>query len=159
MLDIVDEMIVPHEKELPDADRKHSGRGDCNLRKAVAEQQTWIDKTLVPNAKGDFRIGRKLFDEQLQFALDSTLSREEIRKRAEAEIVSTRAKMYDIARGVLAGKAGAPPTPEHPTDEQQQAAIKFALDLAADDRPARDQVSPPRRNSSPRLRPSCARTT
>ena len=140
VLDIVDDMLAPHEKELNDADRKHFDAALANLRKAVAEQQTWLDKTLVPNAKGDFRIGRKLFDEKLAFALDSTLSREEIRKRAEAEIVRTRERMYDIARGVLAGKPDAPATPEHPTPDQQQAAIKFALDLAADDRPARDQV-------------------
>jgi len=140
VLSIVDEMMVPHEKELPDADRQRFDAAVANLRKAVADQQTWLDKTLVPNAKGDFRIGRKLFDEKLAFALDSPLSRAEIRQRAEAEIVRVRAQMYGIAREALAGKASAPPTPEHPTPDQQQAAIKFALDLAADDRPARDQV-------------------
>ena len=140
VLDIVDQMIVPHEKELPDADRVRLDAAIANLRKVVADQQSWLDKTLVPNAKGDFRIGKKLFDEKLIFALDSTLSRAEIRKRAEAEIVRVRAQMYEIARGVLAGKAGAPPTPDKPTDAQQQAAIKAALDLAADDRPARDKV-------------------
>jgi uncharacterized protein (DUF885 family) len=140
VLDIVDGMLVPHEKELPDADRARFDAAVVNLRKAVDEQQQWLDKTLVPNAKGDFRIGQKLFDEKLAFALDSTLSREEIRKRAEAEIVRTRVQMYAIARGVLAGKPGAPATPKHPTPDQQQAAIKAALDLAANDRPARDAV-------------------
>ena len=140
VLSIVDDMLMPHAKELNDADRKRFDAAAANLRKAVAEQQTWLDKTLVPNAKGDFRIGRKLFDEKLAFALDSTLSRAEIRKRAEAEIVRVRAQMYAIAKEALAGKAGAPPTPDKPTDAQQQAAIKAALDLAADDRPARDQV-------------------
>ena len=50
----------------------------AGLRKAVAEHQTWLDKTLVPNAKGDFRIGQTLYDEKLQFALNSSLSRAEI---------------------------------------------------------------------------------
>ena len=57
----------------------------AGLRKAVAEQQAWLDKTLVPNAKGDFRIGAKLYDQKLQFALTSSLSRAEIKQRAEAE--------------------------------------------------------------------------
>jgi len=140
VLSIVDEMMVPHAKELGDADRKRFDMAVANLRKAVAEQQTWLDKTLVPNAKGDFRIGKKLFDEKLAFALDSPLSRAEIRQRAEAEIVRVREQMYGIAREALAGKVGAPPTPDHPNADQQQAAIKFALDLAADDRPARDEV-------------------
>ncbi|HEY2345057.1 MAG TPA: DUF885 domain-containing protein [Xanthomonadaceae bacterium] len=139
-LEIVDSMILPNAKELPEADRKRLETAAANLRKAVAEQKDWIDKTLVPNAKGDFRIGQKLFDEKLRFALDSTLSRQEIRKRAEAEIARTRAQMYDIAREALAGRTGAPPTPANPTPDQQQAAIKFALDLAAAERPARDKV-------------------
>ena len=140
VMEVVDSMILPQAKQLPDADRVRLEAAATNLRKAVADQQVWIDKALVPNAKGDFRIGKKLFDEKLGFALDSTLSRADIRQRAEAEIVHIRAQMYDVAREALAGKAGAPPTPDHPTAEQQQAAIKAALDLAAEDRPARDQV-------------------
>ncbi len=139
-LDVVDSMIVPEEKNLPAADRARLDAAIANLRKAVAEQQDWLDHTLKPNAKGDFRIGKELFDEQLHFALDSSLSRQEIRKRAEAEIVRTREEMYEIARGVLKDKPGAPATPEHPSPDQQQAAIKFALDLAAADRPERDKV-------------------
>jgi len=48
--------------------------------------------------------------------------------------------MYDVARKALAGRAGAPPTPEQPTPAEQQAAIRAALDLAAADRPARDKL-------------------
>ncbi len=140
VMDLVDSMILPHAKELPDADRARLETAAANLRKAVADQQIWLDKTLVPNAKGDFRIGKKLYDEKLAFALDSPLTRAEIRKRAEAEIVRTRAQMYEIARGVLKDKSGAPPTPEHPTPDQLQAAIKAALDIAAADRPERDKV-------------------
>ena len=140
VLSIVDDMLMPHAKELPDADRKRFDAAVANLRKAVAEQQTWLDMTLVPNAKGDFRIGKKLYDEKLAFALDSPMTRADIRQRAEAEIVAVRAQMYAIAREALAGKTGAPPTPDKPTDAQQQAAIKAALDLAADDRPARDKT-------------------
>lgn len=139
-LEIIDSMIVPQEKELPAADRARLDAAIGSLRKAIDAQQVWLEKELVPNAKGNFRIGKELFDEKLHFALDSTMSREEIRSRAEAEIVRTRAQMYEIARTVLKDKPGAPATPEHPTDDQQQAAIQFALDLAAADRPARDKV-------------------
>jgi uncharacterized protein (DUF885 family) len=106
----------------------------------VKTQQEWLEKQLRPNAKGDFRIGRELFDEKLAFALMSPLSREEIRRRAESEIVRTRAQMYEIARGVLAGRAGAPRTPASPTASEQQAAIQAALDLAGAERPPRDGV-------------------
>ncbi|MBP8097796.1 MAG: DUF885 domain-containing protein [Arenimonas sp.] len=140
VLSLIDELIVPHAGELPEADRKRLDAAIVALRKAVDEHQAWLDKTLVPNAKGDFRIGQKLYDEKLAFALDSPLGRAEIRKRAEAELTRVRAEMYTVARGVLAGKPGAPETPEAPSPGQQQAAIQAALELAYADRPTRDKV-------------------
>jgi uncharacterized protein (DUF885 family) len=142
VLDLVDQFIVPNAGQLQGADRARLDAAISALRKAVAEQQTWLDKTLVPKAKGDFRIGAKLYDQKLQFALMSSLSRAEIKQRAEAEMTRVRGEMYDIARGVLEGRAGAPRTPDQPTDEQRQKAIEAALDLAYADKPARDQVVP-----------------
>jgi uncharacterized protein (DUF885 family) len=48
--------------------------------------------------------------------------------------------MYAVARTVLAGRAGAPPTPERPTAAEQQAAIAAALAIASAERPPRDGV-------------------
>ncbi|MEO7252169.1 MAG: DUF885 family protein, partial [Arenimonas sp.] len=120
VLSLVDELIVPHGGELSAADHQRLDAAIAGLRKAVAEHQTWLDKTLVPNAKGDFRIGQKLYDEKLAFALDSPLTRAEIRQRAEAEIVRVRSEMYSVARDVLGKQKGAPPTAETPSPEQQQ---------------------------------------
>jgi uncharacterized protein (DUF885 family) len=142
VVSLVDELITPHIGELPEADRKRLETAIANLRKAVDDQQVWLDKTLVPNAKGDFRLGKELYDAKLAFALNSPLSREEISKRANAEMTRVRAEMYDVARGVLAKKDGAPPTPEKPSPEQLQAAIQAALEIAYAERPARDQVVP-----------------
>ena len=50
-------MIMPHASELPTADKQRLDAAVAALRKAVDDNQTWLDKTLVPNAKGDFRIG------------------------------------------------------------------------------------------------------
>ncbi|MBY0564746.1 MAG: DUF885 domain-containing protein, partial [Hyphomonadaceae bacterium] len=47
---------------------------------------------------------------------------------------------YRVAKLALAGRAGAPATPDAPSPLQQQAAIRAALDLAAAERPARDQL-------------------
>ena len=140
VIELVDQFIVPNAGQLQGADRARLDAAVANLRKAVTEQQAWLDKTLVPNAKGDFRIGAKLYDQKLQFALMSSLSRAEIKQRAEAEMSRVREEMYGIARQVLQGRAGAPPTPERPSEEQKQKAIEAALDLAYADRPARDQV-------------------
>jgi uncharacterized protein (DUF885 family) len=140
VISLVEQFIVPNAGQLQGEDRKRLDAAIEGLRKAVAEQQLWLDKTLVPNAKGDFRIGRKLYDEKLKFALMSTLSRAEIKQRAEAEVVRVRAEMYRIARQVLKDTSGAPEMPESPSDDQQQTAIEAALELAYADKPARDAV-------------------
>ncbi|KAF1691463.1 DUF885 domain-containing protein [Pseudoxanthomonas koreensis] len=142
ILGIVDAFIAPNLGQLANPERERAELAIAGLKKAVAEHQEWLDKTLVPNAKGDFRIGAELYDQKLQFALLSSLSRAEIKQRAEAELVRVRAEMYGIARQVLAGKPGAPELPENPTPEQQQKAIEAALELAYAERPARDQVVP-----------------
>jgi len=140
VLSLVDELVVPNLKVLPEADRARLEKAIAGARAAVKTHQEWLETQLLPNAKGDFRIGKELFDEKLAFALMSPLSRDEIRRRAESEIVRTRAQMYEIARGVIAGRTDAPPTPATPTAAEQQAAIKAALDLAGAERPPRDGV-------------------
>ena len=140
VLSLIDDLIVPNTGDLAAGDRQNLEAAIATLRKAVDEHQTWLDKTLVPKAKGDFRIGQKLYDQKLAFALDSPLSRADIRSRAEAELTRVRADMYSVARGVLSGREGAPETPAAPSPAQQQAAIQAALELAYADRPTRDKV-------------------
>ena len=140
ILSIVDMFITPKLQELPQADRVRAEKATLALKQAVAEHQTWLDETLVPNAKGDFRIGQALYDQKLQFALLSSLSRAEIKQRAEAELKRVRAEMYAIAQTVLKEDENAPQMPDTPTDAQQQQAIEAALELAYADKPARDKV-------------------
>lgn len=142
ILSIVDTFITPNLKDLPEADRAQAEAAIDGLKKAVAEHQAWLDKTLVPNAKGDFRIGQTLYDQKLQFALLSSLSRADIKQRAEGELKRVREEMYGIARTVLKDKLGAPALPETPTADEQQKAIEAALELAYAERPARDKVVP-----------------
>lgn len=142
ILSIVDAFITPHAKDLPDAQQKRLTAATEALKKAVEEHQQWLDKTLVPQAKGDFRIGEKLYDQKLKFALSSSLSRAEIKQRAEAELKRVREEMYGIARTVLKDKPNAPALPEAPNASEQQKAIEAALDLAYAERPARDKVVP-----------------
>ncbi len=126
--------------ELPEADRARLTRAAANLKAEVDQHQRWLEGTLVPNAKGDFRIGAELYDAKLRYALNSPLTRSEIRTRAEADMKRVRGEMYELSRQVLAGRAGAPPMPANPTADQQQAAIEAALELAYAERPPRDKL-------------------
>jgi uncharacterized protein (DUF885 family) len=140
VMSLVDRLVVPQLGALPAADRERLERAIAQARTAVQEHQRWLEGTLVPAAKGDFRIGAGLYDQKLAFALMSPLSRKEIRARAEAEVLRVRNEMYAVARTALAGREGAPPLPDSPTADEQQAVIAAALELAYADRPARAGV-------------------
>ncbi|MGJ4802225.1 DUF885 domain-containing protein [Luteimonas sp. SDU82] len=140
MLALVDTFITPNASQLQGADRERLDAAVAGLRSAVDEHQRWLDATLVPNARGEFRIGAERYDQQLRYSLNSSLSRQEIRQRAEAELARIRDEMYAVARSVLAGKDGAPPTPESPDEAQKQAAIEAAMEYAYAERPGRDEV-------------------
>ncbi len=140
VLSLIDDLVLPAADGLGAEPRQRLDTAITALRTAVAEQQTWLDQTLVPNAAGDFRIGAEKYDRKLTFALNSSLSRAEIAQRAEAELVRVRGEMYSVARTVLSAQAEPREFPETPDDAQQQEAIEAALELAYADRPARDQV-------------------
>jgi uncharacterized protein (DUF885 family) len=140
VLTLIDQLVVPQLGVLPDADQAVLRTSIAHARTAIAQHQIWLEKKLLPAAKGDFRLGATLYDAKLQFALDSPLTRAQIRARAQSELVRTRGEMYDIARAVLTNQPGAPPLPPTPTADEQQTAIAAALELAYAQQPARDEV-------------------
>ena len=138
ILDIVNDMLVPHLSELSPADRTRFEAAQAGLKTAVEEHQKWLDTVLVPQAKGEFRLGAQLYDEKMRFALESNLTRAELKTRATASVADIRAQMYALSRKVLTGRADAPALPDKPTAAQQQAAIEAALALSYAQRPPRD---------------------
>lgn len=140
VLAIVGQMILPYAGELPAGDQARLKAAEATLRTAVVEHQAWLDKTLAPNAKGDFRLGAKLYDAKLAFALSSPLSRAEIRAAADHALVETRAEMYAVSLSVLADTPGAPTGPERPDPATQQKVIEAALELVVSDHPPREQL-------------------
>ncbi|HEY6458167.1 MAG TPA: DUF885 domain-containing protein [Steroidobacteraceae bacterium] len=137
LTDLIDQVIVPQIEQLPRGQRAGLNKAIASARGAITVQQSWLRNTLLPQAKGDFRIGAQRYDEKLRFELDSTLSRQAIRARAESAIATQRARMYAIARQVLSARPGASALPRKPTPDQQQAAIESALELAYADHPSR----------------------
>jgi uncharacterized protein (DUF885 family) len=140
LTELIDQVIVPELDKLPHAQRATLNEAIASARRAITAQQTWLQNTVLPQAKGDFRLGAQRYDEKLRFELDSSLSRQEIRARAESAIATRRAQMYDIARQVLSGRTAAPALPQTPSPDQQQTVIEAALELAYADHPARDNV-------------------
>ena len=137
---IIEELVLPQAGQLSGPDRARLDAAIATYKAAVDEHQKWIEATLLPAAKADFRSGSSVFDTKLGFTLQSSLTRADIRTRAEAALKSVRIQMYDIARVVLANRADAPELPDQPDAGQQQRAIRAALDLAAAERPSRDKL-------------------
>jgi len=140
VLSLIETFITPNAGQLQGEDRTRLDAAVDTLRAAVDEHQAWLDGTLVPNAKGEFRVGADIYDQKLKFALNSSLSRQDIRQRAEAELVRIRDEMYVVAQAVLKDREGAPETPAQPSEEQRQAAIEAAMEVAYADKPGRDEV-------------------
>ncbi|MBC7820299.1 MAG: DUF885 family protein, partial [Planctomycetaceae bacterium] len=142
VLSIIDNMVRPQMSKLSEANQRSLQRLIPRAAEAVEEHQQWLEKELLPNAKGNFRIGAKLFDAKLAYSLGSGLSRPDIRDRAEFELRRVRAEMYSIARGVMlkADPKRANEAPEKPSPEQQQAVITAALEKAYAEIPDRDGI-------------------
>jgi uncharacterized protein (DUF885 family) len=140
LVSLLDGEVSQRIATLPASEQEVLRASVARARSAISQHQIWLEKRLVPEAQGDFRLGQKLYDEKLAYALFSPLTRQEIRARAEAELTATRASMYDIAREVLKGRRGAPALPAKPSASQQQRAIRAALELAAAERPERGGV-------------------
>ena len=127
LISMLDGEVTQQIDALPAADQEALRASVARARSALSQHQIWLEKRLTPEAKGDFRLGQQLYDQKLAYALFSPLSREEIKARAEAELVATRNAMYGIARQVLKGKRNAPALPEKPSATQQQRAISASL--------------------------------
>ncbi|HVI33643.1 DUF885 domain-containing protein [Phenylobacterium sp.] len=131
VISIVETMIANDLSGLTAAEQARFKAAEAGLRAAVAEHQAWIDKTLVPQAKGDFRLGAKLYDQKLAFALMSPMSRAQIRAAGEAALKAARAEMYALSKNILGASAPA-------GDEQK--VIEAALELSYRDHAPRDGV-------------------
>jgi uncharacterized protein (DUF885 family) len=140
IVQIAEDMLIPQAGALGGAERARFDAALIGLKSAVGEHQRWIEGTLVPQARGEHRLGAERYDEKMRFALQSNLSRSELKARALAAKAATRAEMYALARSVLTGRAGAPPTPAQPSQAQQQGAIEAALALSYGVRPTRERL-------------------
>jgi len=64
---------------------------------ALTRYQTWLEKDVLPQANGEFRLGAEKFRKKLRYLLDSELSPEEILARAERDLATTTDALYATA--------------------------------------------------------------
>jgi uncharacterized protein (DUF885 family) len=115
IMEIVDTIIVP-EVEKSGMPRSRFDAARTRLEAALAEHQKWLDGVLVPNAGGEFRLGPALYDQKMRFELMSSMTRPELKAKAQQAFTDTRAEMERLARTFAECDKG-----------DQQAAIECAL--------------------------------
>jgi uncharacterized protein (DUF885 family) len=97
ILEIVDAAILP-EVERSGVPRARFDAALATLRSALAEHQRWLDEVLVPNAKGDFRLGAERYDRKMRFELMSAMTRSELKAKAQQAFAAARDEMERLAR-------------------------------------------------------------
>jgi len=65
---------------------------------ALRAYGVWLERDLLPRSDGDFRFGRKRFEQRLKYSLDSDLGADELLARAEADAAATQKAMEATAR-------------------------------------------------------------
>jgi uncharacterized protein (DUF885 family) len=131
---LVKEQLEPLVKQAP-ALEKELRTAQSTALAALADYQQWLEKELLPRSNGDFRLGDEKFRKKLRFALDSDLSKEEILRRAEADLKSTRSAMYRTAVQIWPKLF-----PDKPVPTDQPVAIKAVLDEAAKKHPTNESI-------------------
>ena len=139
-LSILDNQVVAHLDALSEESRASLEKAMAIGKAAVEEHQQWLENELLPNAKGDFRIGPEVFDIKLGFTLQSEMDRAEIRRRALERMSLVRDQMYVLAQEILQEEEPDGTWPQEPTEEVLQETIQAALEVVYRTRPQRGGI-------------------
>ena len=140
VLSIIDGMVIPQWHILSATQRARLEAAITGTRRAVEEHGRWLEETLLPQAKGDFRIGRQWFDEKLSFSLHTPLSRQEVKARAETAFRDVRNEMYQVSQRIYQKQFPLTRFPADASDSYRQAIIRSALEICYQDRPERGTI-------------------
>lgn len=140
IVSIIESMVLPDIDALGVAERERLLAAIETAKDAIADHQTWLEEELLPRAAGDFRIGASLYDVKLSYALNSPMSRQELRARAENEYEAVRQQMYEIAKEIYAKDHPYTTFPDTPDVSYKQAIIRAALEKAYQQLPPADGI-------------------
>jgi uncharacterized protein (DUF885 family) len=74
------------------------GRAAKPVVACLKDYQEFLEKELLPRAKGDWRLGKEKFARKLELELDAGLTADQVLREAEAEAERVDRDMYVIAR-------------------------------------------------------------
>ncbi|MCE9531048.1 MAG: DUF885 domain-containing protein [Planctomycetes bacterium] len=89
-------------------------------------------ESLLPDAKGEWRIGKAKFAKKLELELDAGISADEALKEAEAEADRVRRDMYVIARQLWSKTIPGQPLPPDDADGRRETIRRVLIELGKD---------------------------
>jgi uncharacterized protein (DUF885 family) len=107
---------------------------------ALKQFREWLKEDLLPRSKGNFRLGKDLYDQKLGFVLQSSLSREEIRDRAEAEMERVREEMFVTALPLYRRFFPDRKLPKTYSEKEKQQIIAAVLERLSENRPTEESI-------------------
>lgn len=97
---------------------------------ALDDWVRWLKSDLLGRATRDFRIGPELYRHKLFYALNSSLSPEDVRARAERDLLETQTELYQTATRLYPKLLGSAIP-----DRDRKAIIRAVLDKLAEQKP------------------------
>jgi uncharacterized protein (DUF885 family) len=137
---LLDGVLGPHLSELPVLERIRLEEAVEVAREAIGRQQDWLESELLPQAKGEARLGADMYAARFEQVLFTSMAPEALRARAEAGVADLHERMYAIAKEIEAARNPGVEFPEAPSAEEKRELIRACLELAAEDRPEKDGV-------------------
>lgn len=105
---------------------------------ALEAYGTFLEKELLPRSTGDFRLGDEKFRQKLRYTLESDLSKEEILRRAEADLKKTQNDIYDTALPLF--KKFFPTVKDDKKLEDRKFVVKAVLARIAEAHPTNETI-------------------
>lgn len=140
VLKMIDNMVRPSLGNLPQDQQEELARASRIAEKAIGEHQQWLESELLPNAKGDHRLGIEHYEQKLAFSLHSPLRRQEIRDLADRRVQELHEQMYRIAKPLYREQYPLTNFPDKPSDPFRRAVIRFGLEKAYQEAPKADEI-------------------
>lgn len=140
VLKTIDNMVRPLLGDLSPTQRKRLVHAIGVAEKAIGQHQVWLDSELLPNAKGDFRLGIELYERKLVYTLHSPMRRQEIRELAGRRVRQLHEQMYEIAKQLYREQYPLTKFPTQPSDAFRRSVIRFGLEKAYAEAPEADQI-------------------
>jgi uncharacterized protein (DUF885 family) len=97
---------------------------------ALKEYQDFLEKELLPKAKGDWRLGKEKFYQKMELELNAGLTADQVLAEAEREFDRVEREMYVIAKQLWGQRFAGKALPPDDADGRRETIAKVIADVS-----------------------------